>query len=224
MSPMSWYCGSQDTFTVDGDARSSYDRHAWNVSTPMNLHTYTLIMIVRLWARFPWEIITPFGSEVDPEVYCKNAMSLFSTSSSGLSLLGLCCRVDTEDFPLRITSSTWIQFKVGHLEVLLQSLWSNHIGDLTQVLAFRGTYVENNALMPSTFFAKLYWEFVRTTWADEFDWMLTKWWRSFFSLRGSANEWIYEQTADIDTARICTCSIAWRKDRNSYQSHHETRK
>lgn len=31
------------------------------------------MMAPRLCARFPWEILTPFGSPVDPDVYCRNA-------------------------------------------------------------------------------------------------------------------------------------------------------
>ena len=66
--------------------------------------------------------MTPFGSDVEPEVYCKNAMSLFSiTYTSGLAaLLVVCmCEEDAEDFPVRMTSSTWIQLREGHLDALL---------------------------------------------------------------------------------------------------------
>ncbi len=57
MRPMSWYCGSQETFTVLWSAASS------------------LMISDRLCARFRWVIITPLGSEVEPEVYCRKATS-----------------------------------------------------------------------------------------------------------------------------------------------------
>lgn len=33
------------------------------------------MMHAKLWAKFACEIMTPFGSEVEPEVYCKKAKS-----------------------------------------------------------------------------------------------------------------------------------------------------
>ena len=52
---MSWYCGSQETQTV-----SSFDANAW-------------VMTRRLCARFVRPIMTPFGVDVEPEVYWRKA-------------------------------------------------------------------------------------------------------------------------------------------------------
>ena len=53
MRPMSWYCGSQDTTTVSQPAPNSWTMHE------------------RLWARLACVIITPLGSDVLPDVYCR---------------------------------------------------------------------------------------------------------------------------------------------------------
>jgi len=142
MSPMSWYCGSQDTTTVLPSACSS------------------LIINVRLWARFSWEIITPLGSLVDPEVYCRNAM--FSGKTVGNLTAALDLLLSTV-FPFFSVSSTLIHFRSGQ----------------------RALSVENMCVKSTIFLAKLYDEFVSTVLAPQLSWIFTKWWRSFFSLRGS---------------------------------------
>ena len=62
MSPISWYWGNQDILIVEVLALNSF------------------IMSIKLWARLLCDIITPLGSDVDPEVYWRKAME---------SLLGL---------------------------------------------------------------------------------------------------------------------------------------
>lgn len=59
--PPSLTCGSHDTTTVPSPALSS------------------VMIALKLLARLPCEIFTPFGSPVDPEVYCKNANEARST-------------------------------------------------------------------------------------------------------------------------------------------------
>ena len=41
------------------------------------------MIIVRLCARFSWEIMTPFGSDVEPDVYCRNAKSVGFGAADG---------------------------------------------------------------------------------------------------------------------------------------------
>ncbi len=53
MRPMSWYWGSQLTTTVEVSASREYT------------------MVAILLVRADHEIITPFGAEVLPDVYCK---------------------------------------------------------------------------------------------------------------------------------------------------------
>lgn len=164
MRPMSWYWGSQETLIVAGEARSSW------------------IIIFKLWARFPWEIITPFGSDVDPDVYCKNATSICWISlfcSSDKIRFRISLWLTWRDLPLRIISSIWIHWSTGHF-----------VED-----------VENIDFRFSTFFTKLYWEFVRTTCAPELIWMFTKWWRSFFKRRGSGGKTGTAITPAIKQAR-----------------------
>src|SRR6266540_3640121 len=55
ISPMSWYGGSHETPTVSWEQPNV--RYA----------------VSRLWSKFPWLTITPFGSEVDPDVYWRKA-------------------------------------------------------------------------------------------------------------------------------------------------------
>jgi hypothetical protein len=35
----------------------------------------SVVIMDRLWAKFPWVIMTPLGSLVEPDVYCKKAKS-----------------------------------------------------------------------------------------------------------------------------------------------------
>jgi hypothetical protein len=49
---MSWYCGSQETPII-----------VWSTA------------LAQLWSTLAWLTMTPFGSLVDPDVYCKNRIS-----------------------------------------------------------------------------------------------------------------------------------------------------
>mmetsp|Transcript_27651 Transcript_27651/g.61953 ORF Transcript_27651/g.61953 Transcript_27651/m.61953 type:complete len:211 (+) Transcript_27651:410-1042(+) len=154
---MSWYWGSQETFTVARSARSS------------------VTIRVRLCARLEWEIITPLGSEVDPDVYCRNANVLSDpdpapdpapAAAPGVEVVGAGTGAGAGAGPLlpfRSTSSTATHRSSGHLR----------------------PPPLNNPFKPSTFLAKLYVLLVRAVAAPQLDWMFTKCVRSFLSLRGS---------------------------------------
>ena len=64
MSPMSWYCGSHDTTTV-----------SWPAASPV-------VMRSKLSVRFSFVMTTPLGSDVEPDVYCKNATFCRACDSS----------------------------------------------------------------------------------------------------------------------------------------------
>ena len=106
---MSWYCGNHETFTVVFTAFNSF------------------IIKVKLCLKFPWLIITPFGSDVEPDVYCRKAMS-FSFGDGGkfgpLEFLEFEFEFELEVelllelfcFPFVKILSTTIQFISGHFD------------------------------------------------------------------------------------------------------------
>lgn len=143
ISPISWYCGNQDTFIVELLAFNS------------------LTIKERLWPKFPCEIMTPLGSEVDPDVYCKKAVSV----SVGINDRdGPVVLEDAFSFPFARTSSTTIHRNSGHFRFFedLKIPW-----------------------MSDTFFAKLYIPCVIATVAPELFCILIKWCKSFCNLLGS---------------------------------------
>lgn len=123
MSPISWYCGSHETTTVLASAFNSD------------------VIIVRLCARFPWVIITPFGSLVDPDVYWRKAKS-DGLGGGGRPLLPL----DFLVLPLPVLLSVVIHSRdSGHVPPK-GLLWNRFV---------------NASLAPASFFRWLYSVFVR---------------------------------------------------------------
>ena len=76
MRPMSWYCGSQLTTTVSSPASNS------DVICQRLCDMFLAACLFEE-ETYAWEIMTPFGSEVDPDVNCRNLEQKVTKGDAG---------------------------------------------------------------------------------------------------------------------------------------------
>ena len=124
-----------------------------------------------LWDKLVCDIMTPLGSEVDPEVYWRKAIDVDEEGSWLLN--GLRCR-----WP-----SIAIHLQYTRYNTSMIILWNTYrsVGHDCSVL-------ENIFRKSATRLAKLYSACVKATVASELRWMDMKWWISFFWRRGSGGK------------------------------------